>query len=179
MSRKVLVMITVLCFLAGVASARKMAILSFSKGELADSNYLGEVALEDKYGEKDGDFTMKCDFQEKEKGSAIGVYQPKKAAWSGFTKVRIVMYNPNDKDVKVGWMIKGAKGTNGPDNRKDWELALKPGRSEHEISIVDVKCNDGASVLDVSKIFIWAFWGLEEKPYTVYVVKLGLENDEK
>jgi len=56
-------------------------------------------------------------------------------------------------------MIKGAKGSNGPDNRKDWEVSIKPGRSENEISLVDVKCNDGTSALDVSKVFIWCFWG--------------------
>jgi len=179
--RKALMVLAVLALLGSFASAKKMAILNFNKGEMPDDNNACTVSLSEEHGDKEGDFTLKLEFAAKSKDATpwSAVFQPKKAAWSAFTKVKFNVFNPSDKEVKMGWMIKGAKGSNGPENRKDWEVKLPPGKSEQEIKITDVKCNDGTSPLDCSKIYIWAFWNLEEQPMTVFVQKLWLEDDAK
>jgi hypothetical protein len=179
--KKLLLCLCLLCFLCAFTYAKKMTILSFNKGEMTDDNNLTEVSLSEENAEKAGDFTLKVDFQAKtpDKTPWIASFKPKKAAWSGFTKTKFIVFNPSDKPVKIGWMIKGAKQTNGPENRKDWEVTLPPGKSEQEVKIVGVNCNDGKSPLDISQIYIWAFWNLEEKPVTIFLGKLWLEDDEK
>ena len=77
-------------------------------------------------------------------------------------------------------MIKGAKMSNGPENRKDWPVKLKPGQNSVEFPLDNVKCNDNTSPLDVSQVFIWAIWNLDDgETQTVFIQKLYLENDEK
>ena len=179
MFKKTVMVLAVLALICGVASAKKMAILNFNKGEMTDDNNNTVVSLSEENAEKEGDFTLKIEFAEKAKGPWAAVFQPKKAAWAAFTKVKLEVFNPDSKDVKFGWMIKGAKGSNGPDNRKDWELIAKPGKNSFEVKITDEKCNDGTSPLDCSKVFIWALWNHEEKPITLYIQKLYLEDDNK
>ncbi|MEI7905191.1 MAG: hypothetical protein WCI43_07245 [Candidatus Firestonebacteria bacterium] len=179
MFKKTVMVLALLALVCGAASAKKMAVLNFNKGDMTDDNNNTVVSLSDENSEKAGDFTMKCDFSEKSKSPWAAVFQPKKATWSGFTKIKLGVFNPGTEDLKFAWMIKGAKMSNGPDNRKDWELTAKPGKNLLEVKLTDVICNDGKSQLDISKIFIWALWNLEEKPVTLYFSKISLEDESK
>ena len=158
----------------GTASSNKMAILNFNKGEMTDDNNNTIVLLSEENTEKEGDYSLKMEFSERSKKSWSAVLKPKKDSWSGFTKVKIDVFNPENKDLKLGGMIKGVA-----DTRKDWPVTLKPGKNEVEVKIADVFCNDGRTPLDINKISMWAFLNLEERPITVFILKLYLEDDNK
>ncbi|GEM_PF-7072837 len=182
MIRKLIVLAAVLAMFCGVGVAKKLTLLSFNKGEMADDNSNAQVSLSEENVEKTGDFSMKVDFGPKTAtaGSYIAVFKPKKGAWGAYTNAKMIIYNPSDKEVKIGWMIKGGKNTNTPENRKDWPLTLKPGKNDIDIKIAGVTCNDEKSILDLSSIFIYGFWNLTpDQAVTVYISKLYLENSEK
>ncbi len=182
MTRKLIVLAAVLAMFCGFGAAKKLTLLSFNKGEMADDNSNAQVSLSEENVEKAGDFSMKVEFGAKTatSGSYIAVFKPKKGAWNAYTNAKMIIYNPSDKEVKIGWMIKGAKNTNTPENRKDWPLTLKPGKNDIDIKISGVTCNDEKSILDLSSIFIYGFWNLTmDQPVTVYFSKLYLENSEK
>ncbi len=182
MIRKLIVLAAVLAMFCGFGVARKLTLLSFNKGEMCDDNSNAQVSLSEENVEKAGDFSMKVDFGPKtgNAGSYIAVYKPKKGAWKGYTNAKMIIFNPSDKEVKIVWMIKGAKMTNTPENRKDWPLTLKPGKNDIDVKIEGVLCNDEKSPLDLSSIFIYGYFnGTDDQAVTVYIAKLYLENTEK
>ncbi|MEI7905196.1 MAG: hypothetical protein WCI43_07270 [Candidatus Firestonebacteria bacterium] len=171
----------VLALVAGLsisASAKKMTVMSFNKGELPDDVFGCESTLSEDNVEKKGDFSLKLTFENK---GWAGLDKPKKGAWKDYLKCRFIVVNPTDKPLEgFGFMIKGAKMTNTPENRKDWAFTLKPGKNELEVPLVNVLCNDGKSTLDVSRLLRWTFLSTSSEKLEVYVQKVWVEDkDEK
>ena len=176
MLKRILLSVVMLVVFCGVVSAKKMAILNFNKGEVANMNNACAVSLTEEQAEKSGEFTMKAEFEAKSSDKApwAAVMGPERASWIAYKTVNVEVFNPGDKEVKFTWMIKGAKGTDGPDNRRDWDIKFPPGKSTQQIKIANEVCNDGKSPLDLKRIYIWAFWAQDEKPVTLYFQKLYL-----
>ena len=177
MQRKTL-QIAVLIFLLAFPAfsyAKKIPLLNFSKGEMPTDNANCSVSLSEEHSDREGDFTLRIDFDGKGEGSA-GEFQPKKGSWAVYKKAKYIVFNPSDKEVEFAFSVKGAKMTNTPENRKDWKIKLPPGRSEQEVSFEGAVCDDGKTPLDISRIFIWKFRYYNSQAATVYVVKVWLED---
>ncbi|MEI7905195.1 MAG: hypothetical protein WCI43_07265 [Candidatus Firestonebacteria bacterium] len=175
---KVFFALALVLALSASASAKKMTIMSFSKGELPDDVKSCECAMSEDNAEKQGDVSLKLSFEGK---GWAGLDKPKKGAWKDYIKCRFNVFNPTDKPLEgFGFMIKGAKMKDTPDNRKDWNFTLKPGKNELEVPLVGQICNDGKSALDVSRLLRWCFWNNSTDKLEVYVQKIWLEDkDEK
>ena len=162
--------------LSFAAQAKKQAVLSLGKGELPDDVANCEVTLSEDNVEKTGDFSMLLKFTKK--GGWAGVDKPKKGGWDNFKTININIFNPSSKSVDtLSFMVKGAKMTNTPENRKDWTIPLKPGKNEVKIDLPGQICNDGKTPLDLSRLLRWALWGNSDEPeMTVYIQKIWLED---
>ena len=156
------------------AQAKKLTVLSINKGETPDDIKDCECTISEDNVEKTGDFSLLLKFT---KTGWAGVDKPKKGAWNTYKKVYFNVFNPSDKPVEdFGFMIKGAKMTDTPENRKDWMLTLKPGKNEFSLDLKGQICNDGKSTLDVSRLLRWCFWSHSKTAdITVYVQKIWLE----
>ena len=162
--------------LSFAAQAKKQAVLSLGKGELPDDVANCEVTLSEDNVEKTGDFSMLLKFTKK--GGWAGVDKPKKGGRDKFKAIHFNIFNPSDKPVEtLSFMVKGAKMTNTPENRKDWSLSLKPGKNEVKIDLGGQICNDGKTPLDLTRLLRWALWGNSDEPeMIVYIQKIWLED---
>lgn len=116
--------------------AKKLNILNISKGEMPDDSSGCQIALTEEHADKEGEFAIKLVY---DKRGWAGQINPKKGSWEGFKRLKFIVYNASDKPVKdVGVVLKGAKMSNGPDNRKDFKLEYPAGRSEQELSFVKI-----------------------------------------
>ena len=174
--RNIMLALMLVLSLSFAAQAKKQTVLSLSKGEMPDDVSNCEVTLSEDNVEKAGDFAMLLKFTKK--GGWAGVDKPKKGGWDKFKAVHINIFNPSDKQVDtLSFMIKGAKLTNTPENRKDWPITLKPGKNEVVIDLTGQICNDGKTPLDLTRLLRWALWsGSEEPEMAVYIQKIWLED---
>jgi hypothetical protein len=178
MKRIVFAVLLTACLALSV-HAKKMVCISFNKGEMPDDVNKCECTLTEENVEKTGDTSLKLTLGAH---GWAGLDKPKKGSWKDFTKCKFVVVNPTDKPIEnIGFMIKGAKMTDTPENRKDWNFTLKPGKNELEVSLVDQKCNDGKSTLDVTRLLRWCFWNnSENEKVEIYVLKVWVvDNEEK
>ena len=175
MKKLLFVLLTAVFVLAAQSSnAKALNVLNINKGELPDDTSECQASLSEENALKEGDFTLKVEFA---KMGWCGQYTPKKASWGGFKKFKFIAFNPSDKPIKdVGVCLKGAKMSNGPENRKDFKLELPVGKSEHSLVYEGAICNDGVSPLDMSKAYIWNFDNYADQKVTFFVVKVWLED---
>lgn len=166
---RILIVIVVLS-LAGTSFAARdyMYILKFDKGEMFndfDSQKV-ESSLSREHA-KGSKVSMKLCFKT---NAAIGELRPSRSIWTGYSKVKFNVFSEENDGRELVFRIKGAKEPpNDPSNTCDIKLKLPPGESEHTIDLTTVKCNDGTSSLDVSKVYLYAFSNKSEKPLTIYI----------
>ncbi len=172
--KKIFAVLALSLVLVCSAQAKKLSLLAISKGEAPDDNKRCEVSLSEDNGDKHGDFTLLLKFEQK---GWAAVDKPKKGGWSSYKTVHLNIFNPSDKALdSVAFMVKGAKMTETPDNRKDWPLALKPGKNEVVLELKGQICADGKSVLDVSHVLRWAFYNLTDTDgIVIYIQRIWLE----
>ena len=160
--------------LTGAARAKNLTLLAISKGEVPEDNKGCEITISEENGEKQGDFTLLLKYEKK---GWAAVSKPVKTAWGKYKTVHFNVFNPSDKPIDgIVFMVKGAKMTDAPDNRKDWPLTLKPGKNEVVLQLKNQICADGKSVLDVTRILRWSFYNMSDADgLAIYVQKIWLE----
>jgi len=143
-------------------------ILKFDKGEtFTPHDTFTEASLTKEHATEGEKYRMKITY--KGKGS-VGEFGPTRAFWGDYPKVCFNVFSESPVERNMIFRVKGAKEPlNGPQNTLDAKIKVPSGESVQVIDMTKELCNDGKSLVDASKVYLYGISNREEEPLVIYV----------
>jgi len=159
---------------AGVAHARKAALLEVSKGQLPNdtaSDGLTKLSIEER--PELGGKALKVVYHA---GDSFGDRQARVSNFKEFITLEFAAFNPASEDVRVTFTLKHRRTTS-YQTRVDVPIVLKPGKNAVRIG-VDEMLNVNGSTPDLTQVGRWYIACDPDKTPTLYFGDIYLVGDD-